>query len=68
MPPRPGAFADYVAAPLRNLEPFPDNFPAEKAALAEPVAVSYHAVNQGAAARPAALGRADGRVRRRRSC
>jgi threonine dehydrogenase-like Zn-dependent dehydrogenase len=47
MPPRPGAFADYVAAPLRNLEPIPDNFPAEKAALAEPVAVSYHAVNQG---------------------
>jgi threonine dehydrogenase-like Zn-dependent dehydrogenase len=48
MPPRPGAFADYVCVPEGNLVAIPDNLPAAKAALAEPLAVSYHAVNQGA--------------------
>ena len=33
--------------PERNLVPIPDDFPVAHAALAEPVAVSYHAVNQG---------------------
>lgn len=48
MPPRPGAFANYVCAPTRNLVSIADDFPIEHAALAEPVAVSYHAVNHGA--------------------
>jgi threonine dehydrogenase-like Zn-dependent dehydrogenase len=48
MPPRPGAFAELVRVPERNLVAIPDDFPLPKAALAEPVAVSYHAVNQGA--------------------
>lgn len=48
MPPRPGAFADYVCAPCRNLVAIPKDFAVEKAALAEPIAVSWHAVNQGA--------------------
>lgn len=48
MPPRPGAFAELVRVPERNLVAIPEDFPIEHAALAEPVAVSYHAVNQGA--------------------
>lgn len=48
MPPRPGAFAEFCCVPERNLVAIPDGFPIEKAALAEPIAVSYHAVNQGA--------------------
>jgi L-iditol 2-dehydrogenase len=48
MPPRPGAFATLLRAPERNLVPVPDELPIEKAALAEPLAVSYHAVNHGA--------------------
>ncbi len=48
MPPRPGAFAELVRVPERNLVAIPEDFPIAKAALAEPVAVSYHAVNQGA--------------------
>lgn len=48
MPPRPGAFAEFVCAPCRNLVSIPEDFAVEKAALAEPVAVSWHAVNQGA--------------------
>jgi len=47
MPPRPGAFAEYVAAPLANLLDVPDDFPLAKAALAEPMAVSWHAVRIG---------------------
>lgn len=49
MPPRPGAFAELVRVPEANLFPIPDGFPMEKAALAEPLAVCYHAVNQAAA-------------------
>ncbi len=47
MPPRPGAFAEYVRIPERNVVPIPDSMPIEHAALAEPVAVSWHAVRIG---------------------
>lgn len=47
MPPRPGAFAELVRIPLRNLTPIPDAMPIAHAALAEPVAVSWHAVRIG---------------------
>lgn len=43
MPPREGAFAQYVAMPNRNLVTVPDTVPLSKAALAEPLAVSWHA-------------------------
>lgn len=48
MPPRPGAFAELTRVPERNLVAIADDFPIAHAALAEPMAVSYHAVNQGA--------------------
>jgi L-gulonate 5-dehydrogenase len=44
MPPREGAFAQYVAMPDCNLVTVPDGVPLAKAALAEPLAVSWHAV------------------------
>jgi 2-desacetyl-2-hydroxyethyl bacteriochlorophyllide A dehydrogenase len=47
MPPRPGAFAEYVRIPERNVVAIPDAMPIEHAALAEPVAVSWHAVRLG---------------------
>lgn len=47
MPPREGAFAERVAIPERNLVPVPDDVPLTKAALAEPLAVSWHAVRLG---------------------
>jgi threonine dehydrogenase-like Zn-dependent dehydrogenase len=47
MPPRPGAFAQLVCAPEANLVAIPDHLPAGKAALAEPLAVSCHAVWRG---------------------
>lgn len=47
MPPRPGAFAELVRIPQRNLTPIPDAMPIAHAALAEPVAVSWHAVRTG---------------------
>lgn len=43
MPPRPGAFAEQVAVPPQNLTHIPDDFPLEKAALAEPLACGFHA-------------------------
>ena len=43
MPPREGAFAQFVAMPERNLVEVPDEVPLDKAALAEPLAVSWHA-------------------------
>jgi threonine dehydrogenase-like Zn-dependent dehydrogenase len=49
MAPRPGAFAQFVAMPERNLVPVPDGISSEKAALAEPLAVSWHAVKLGCA-------------------
>jgi 2-desacetyl-2-hydroxyethyl bacteriochlorophyllide A dehydrogenase len=47
MPPRPGAFAEYVRIPERNVVAIPDDMPIEHAALAEPVAVAWHAVRLG---------------------
>lgn len=43
MPPREGAFAQFVSMPERNLVEVPANVPLSKAALAEPLAVSWHA-------------------------
>jgi threonine dehydrogenase-like Zn-dependent dehydrogenase len=64
MPPRPGAFAQYVRVPESNVVPIPDHLSFDHAALAEPIAVSWHAVRLGmeklhlpmAAARVAVLG------------
>ncbi len=47
MPPREGAFAQYVCMPEGNLIAVPDAVPLTKAALAEPLAVSWHAVRLG---------------------
>ncbi|WP_170763645.1 zinc-dependent alcohol dehydrogenase [Ruegeria lacuscaerulensis] len=47
MPPREGAFAQYVAMPETNLVAVPDHVSFAKAALAEPLAVSWHAVRLG---------------------
>lgn len=44
MPPRDGAFAELVRIPERNVVTIPPGMPIAKAALAEPVAVSYHAI------------------------
>ncbi len=43
MPPREGAFAEYVAIPERNLVFVPSTVALEKAALAEPIACGWHA-------------------------
>ncbi|MEM9966856.1 MAG: alcohol dehydrogenase catalytic domain-containing protein [Pseudomonadota bacterium] len=43
MPPREGAFAQYVAIPRQNLVDVPDHVSLSKAALAEPLAVGWHA-------------------------
>ena len=42
---RPGAFAEFVNVPARCLIPWPENLPAEAAALAEPLANGIHVVN-----------------------
>lgn len=47
MPPREGAFAELVALPDKNLVPIPDSLPFEKAALAEPLSVCWHAAKLG---------------------
>ncbi|WP_420584842.1 alcohol dehydrogenase catalytic domain-containing protein [Ruegeria sp.] len=47
MPPREGAFAQYVAMPDANLVEVPEHVSFAKAALAEPLAVSWHAVRLG---------------------
>lgn len=47
MPPRPGAFAEYVRIPERNMVSIPDHMKFSVAALAEPLAVSWHAVRIG---------------------
>jgi len=47
MPPREGAFAQFLSMPDRNLVRVPDEFSLERAALAEPIAVSWHAVRLG---------------------
>lgn len=43
MPPREGAFAELVAMPAQNLVTVPDHIEMAKAALVEPLAVSWHA-------------------------
>lgn len=43
MPPRAGSFAQYVSMPEANLVAVPDGFSLTKAALCEPIAVSWHA-------------------------
>ncbi len=50
MPPREGAFAEYVAMPRSNLITVPDNIPLEHAALAEPLACGWHGVRLGVGA------------------
>ena len=50
MPPREGAFAQFVAMPERNLVEVPDHISSEQAALAEPIAVGWHAARLGLAA------------------
>jgi threonine dehydrogenase-like Zn-dependent dehydrogenase len=50
MPPREGAFAQFVSMPARNLVSVPDEVPLSRAALAEPLAVSWHAARLGLAA------------------
>ncbi len=50
MPPRPGAFAELVRIPERNLVIIPHNLSTSDAALAEPIAVAWHAVGNGIAA------------------
>ncbi|MGH1576797.1 alcohol dehydrogenase catalytic domain-containing protein [Planktotalea sp.] len=44
MMPREGAFAQYITMPNSNLVTVPDEVPLAKAALVEPLAVSWHAV------------------------
>lgn len=50
MPPREGAFAQLVAMPERNLVTVPDSVSIQKAALAEPLAVGWHAARLALAA------------------
>ena len=44
MPPREGAFADYISIPDKNLTEVPQTISLEQAALAEPLACGWHAV------------------------
>ncbi len=48
MPPREGAFAEYIAIPEVNLVEVPEHVTLNKAALAEPIACGWHAVRLGA--------------------
>lgn len=50
MPPREGAFAQFVTMPARNLVTVPDAISLDVAALAEPMAVSWHSARLGMAA------------------
>ena len=50
MPPREGAFAQFVAMPDQNLVAVPDGVPIATAALAEPLAVSWHSARLALAA------------------
>ncbi|MDD9922093.1 MAG: alcohol dehydrogenase catalytic domain-containing protein [Boseongicola sp.] len=47
MPPREGAFAEWITVPDVNLVEVPADMPFEKAALAEPLAVCWHAAKIG---------------------
>lgn len=44
---RDGAFAEYVCAPVWNLQPVPDAVSLEEAAMTEPTAVAIHAMRRG---------------------
>lgn len=44
MPPREGAFAEFITMPMQNLVVVPDNISLDKAALCEPIACGWHAV------------------------
>lgn len=44
MPPREGAFAEYLSMPTGNLVEIPEGFETHHAALAEPLAVCWHAI------------------------
>lgn len=44
---RPGALAELVAVPERNLMPLPAGFDPAKAALTEPCATAWHAIARG---------------------
>ncbi|MEW7008786.1 alcohol dehydrogenase catalytic domain-containing protein [Lentilitoribacter sp. EG35] len=44
MPPREGAFAEYISMPMQNLVEIPDNVSFDQAALCEPIACGWHAV------------------------
>ncbi len=50
MPPREGAFAQYISMPEVNLVSVPDTVALTTAALAEPLAVGWHACRLGLAA------------------
>lgn len=58
MPPRPGAFAQFVSMPVENLVTVPENFPLETASLAEPLACGWHAVRMAKSASAVSLGEA----------
>ena len=45
MMPRPGAFAELIRVPETNLIEVPEDLSDDLAALTEPMAVSYHAIN-----------------------
>ncbi len=47
MPPREGAFAQWVSMPEENLVAVPETVPLAKAALAEPLACGWHAARLG---------------------
>lgn len=47
MPPREGAFAEYLSIPYRNVVLVPDGVNMSHAALTEPLACGWHAVNLG---------------------
>ncbi|MCP5074516.1 MAG: alcohol dehydrogenase catalytic domain-containing protein [Rhodobacteraceae bacterium] len=53
MPPRAGAFAEYVAMPQENLVTVPNRIPLEHAVLAEPLACGWHGVRMGLAGQSA---------------
>ncbi|MBU2533641.1 MAG: zinc-binding dehydrogenase, partial [Alphaproteobacteria bacterium] len=52
MPPREGAFAEFLVMPERNLVFVPDHVASPKAALAEPLACGWHAVRLAGRALP----------------
>lgn len=48
MPPREGAFAEFLKIPARNLIDVPDHVDSDKAALTEPIACGWHAIRLAA--------------------